>query len=193
MPGTSGFDLLNMVSARDFEVVFVTAHNHYAIQALREGACDYLLKPVKKADFKETLQRACDRRQKNLSPKQREHKDETYLDQKLTITFQQGMRMIRHGDILYLKADNSYTTLFLVNNEKVITTRPINKFEKLLDPRWFFRIHKSYIINMHHLREYVAKDSNIALLSDGTRLLISRYRLSSFLKHLKNNTESSAK
>lgn len=189
MPGADGFELLGMIPGRDFEVVFITAHSHYAIQALREGACDYLLKPVKKAEFKETLQRTYDRRKKVIEAREEKPQGEHYMDQKLVITFQQGMRVVPLADILYLKADNSYTTLFLTNNEKVITTKPINKFEKQLNPKWFFRIHKSYIINTHHLKEYVAKESSFAILSDGTRLLISRYRLSDFLKNIKDSKQ----
>jgi two-component system LytT family response regulator len=189
MPGTDGFDLLSLLPERDFEIVFITAHSHYAIKAIKEGACDYLMKPVKKVDFKETLQRACNRRKKAKELKEEQPAEDRYLDQKLVITFQQGMRMIPFRDIMYMKADNSYTTLFLSNKEKVITTKPINKFEKQLNQKWFFRIHKSYIINTHHLSAYSAKESNLAILTDGTKLLVSRYRLSDFLKHIRHKEE----
>ncbi len=190
MPGTDGFELLGMMQNRDFELVFVTAHSQYAIQAIKEGACDYLTKPIKKTDFRETLKRASERRMKALALHEGKQNEDNYLEQKLVISFQQGMKIISYNDILYLKADNSYTTLFLVNNEKIITTKPINKFEKQLNSCWFFRIHKSYIVNTRHLHEYVAKGHNFAVMADGAKLIISRYRLSDFLQLIRKNKES---
>lgn len=187
MPGADGFDFLEMAPGRDFELIFITAHSQYAIKAIKEGACDYLLKPIKKTEFRDAIEKAVNRRMKNLEMADiKELSPEPYLEKKLIINYQKGMRMVRLKDIVYLKADNTYTTLFLVNNEKVITTKPIHKFEKQLDPEYFFRIHKSYIINLAHFSEYTSRENNFVIMNDGSKLLISRYRLSQFLKVIKS-------
>jgi len=188
MPETDGFGLLNSVSHRNFELVFITAHSEHAIKAIKEGAVDYLLKPIKIPEFETTLKRVIEKHKNALKGK-----DvvtlvaENVLDKKLTLNHQQGVRFIVLKNILYLKADNSYTTLFLTNGEKIITSKPINKFEGILEPIWFFRTHKSYIVNTYHVKEFVSKQGeNVALMNNGDRISISRYRLKEFLDFIKS-------
>jgi len=188
MSETDGFGLLNAVSHRNFDLVFITAHSEYAIKAIKEGAVDYLLKPIKIPEFEETLRKLLEKRKHPAGS----HNpgiavSENSLDQKLTISHQQGFRFVVMKNILYLKADNSYTTLFLTNGEKITTSKPINKFEALLDANWFFRIHKSYIANTWHLKELISRQGeNIALMKNGDKLAISRYRLKEFLDFIRS-------
>src|SRR5205085_10378197 len=142
--------------------VFVTAHSEYAIRAINKNASAYLLKPVIKSDFQEVLQKSIDRR-KEILDKRLAHEvnssiNESYLLNKLAINHQQGIKFVVLRDILFLKADNSYTTITLSNGDKITSSKPINRFEAKLHPFWFFRVHKSYIINMHHFKEYISKD-----------------------------------
>lgn len=182
MPEIDGFKFLELISYRTFELIFITAHSHYAIQAIKQGASDYILKPIKKSEFKESLSKAVAKLAMSMKM---DGKQDDYLDRKLIVTQQKGVKGIKFREIIYLKADNSYTTLFLVNNQKITTTKPIHKFEMQLNPAWFFRVHKSYMINLHHFCEYVSGENSYALMSDKTRILISRYRLSAFLKAVK--------
>lgn len=181
MPGTDGFELLKSLSHRNFDLIFVTAYNQFAIQAIKEGAIDYILKPIKKEEFKQTFEKVVKRRNRELARNMVNNVQSDYLSNRLTIGHQQGVKFIVLKDIVYLEANNTYTTLVLVNGEKVITSKPINRFESKLSPQWFFRIHKSHIINIYHFKEYISKDGDVALMSNGDKLYISRYRLNQFL------------
>lgn len=189
MSEMDGFGLLNSVTHRNFELVFITAHNEYAIKAIKEGAVDYLLKPIKIPEFEETLKKVIAKRKRAMTAAGNNEKlvAENSLDQKLTINHQQGVRFIVMKNILYLKADNSYTTIFLATGEKVTTSKPINKFEALLDVNWFFRVHKSYIVNTYYVKEFISRQGeNIALMNNGDKISISRYRLKEFLDFTKS-------
>jgi two-component system LytT family response regulator len=186
MRETDGFGLLGSLSNRDFELVFVTAYGEHTIQAIREGAADYIMKPIDKEEFGKMLQRVTKKRleaieqQKVVSQSQR-LKDEAYLDQKLTIHQHTGVKFIRLRDIVYLFATSGYTEIHLADGSSVTATKPIRRFEALLDSRWFFRIHKSYIIGLLHFREYVSENGDQIRMNNGELLPISRYRLQEFM------------
>ncbi len=180
MPKINGFGLLKSVSHRNFDLIFTTAYSQYAIQAIKEGASDYLLKPIKKTQLKETLEKVVKKRREEQKHTNTSSID--YLDLKLALGHQEGIKYISLKEIVYLEANSSYTTIFLSSGEKVTTSKAINKFESALSQHWFFRIHKSHIINIFHFKEYISKDGDIALMDNGHKLHISRYRLNDFLK-----------
>ncbi len=185
MSGTDGFGLLDSLSRKSFELIFITAYSEYAIKAIKAGAADYILKPIRKTEFCETLKKVAAKRKQAISCREQSIREvvtnDSYLNNKMVINDHQGMRFVTLKDIIYLKADNTYTALLLTNNEKITTSKPINRYEEKLDSRWFFRIHKSHIINMHHFRQYISRDGGMALMDNGEKLCISRYRLSQFL------------
>jgi two-component system LytT family response regulator len=185
MPDMDGFELINSLEPRDFELVFITAYSEFAIKAINESATAYLLKPVNKFDFKDVLLKTIERRKTAINKKILSYnssvQSESYLLNKLAINHQQGIKFIALKDIIYLKADNSYTTIVLNGGEKIISSKPINRFEAKLNPYWFFRVHKTYIINMFYFKEYVSKDGDIAVMTNGDKIYISRYRLGQFL------------
>lgn len=180
MPHKNGFDMLQPLARRDFDLVFVTAYNQYAIKAIKEGAADYLLKPIKKAEFRETFAKILQRRaqrqaeQKTLAP-------EDYLRHKMALGHKEGIKYILLQDIVYLEARNTYTILVLADGEKITASKPLSKFEQTLSGDWFFRVHKSYILNIAHFREYISRGGDTALMSNGDKVCISRYRLAPFL------------
>ncbi len=186
MPECDGFTMLQSLTVRSFELIFITAYNQHAIKAIKERAFDYILKPIKKTEFKETLAKVVQKLKEAdvaLNTLNQSYDDEKYLDNKMSISHHQGIKLVSLKDIIYLKADNSYTTLVLSNGQKVITSKPIHRFEKSLHARWFFRIHKSYIINALHFVEYLSREGDMALMDNGEKLNISRYRLSDFLDY----------
>lgn len=181
MPGGDGFELLRSLSHRNFDLIFVTAYNQYAIPAIKEGAVDYILKPIKKTEFRETFEKVVKRRTKELKRNIVNPVHTDYLSNKLAIGHQQGIKFIVLKDIVYMEANNTYTTIILTSGEKITASKPINRFESKLSPQWFFRIHKSRLINLYHFKEYLSNDGDIALMDNGDKLYISRYRLSQFL------------
>lgn len=186
MPERDGFSLLHEFDTKPFQLVFITAFNHYAIRAIREGAADYLLKPVKKSEFKAMLDRIIER----LETRGEQAGSQAYLDRQLMLNHQQGIRLITYRDIIYLKAYNSYTTFHLAGAQKFTISKPISNYARILEAPWFFRIHKSYIVNMAHFREYVSTGANLAVMDNGDKLHISRYRLSEFLELVRQKGHS---
>jgi two-component system LytT family response regulator len=186
MPGMNGFEMLDVINNRDFELVFVTAYSQFAINAIREGATDYLLKPIKITEFKHALNSVIEKRQKKLKERlSTAVTEDRRMQQQLQINSKQGIKFVVLKDIICLEADNSYTTLHLADGKKVTTSRPINQFEKSLDPDLFFRVHKSNIINRYHFKEYLIKrGGRYALMCDGTAVGISRQRLRAFLNFI---------
>ncbi len=188
MPKTNGFGLLKSVSHRNFDLIFVTAYSQYAIQAIREGACDYLLKPIKKIELRNVFLKVYKKGNEEKETLIRNSNTVDYLSHKLALGHQQGIKYIALTEIIYFEADNTYTKIFLTNGEKIISSKPIGKFESLLSPHWFFRIFKSHIVNIYHVKEYLSRDGDIAVMDNGEKLHISRYRLTEFLKLLETSS-----
>jgi len=109
-----------------------------------------------------------------------------YLMNKVLLSHSNGLRSVTLIDIVYLEAQNSYTILTLSGGEKIISSKPIRKFEMVLKSKWFFRIHKSYVINFFHLKEYISRKGSSALMDNGDQLLISRYRTVDFLQAIQD-------
>lgn len=108
-----------------------------------------------------------------------------YLNKKLIITHQHGIKFIALAEIVYLEADNVYTTIILADGYKLVTSKPIHKYESLLDVDFFFRIHKSYIINLYHFKEYVTKEGEFVVMNNGVQLTIAKARMPEFLASVK--------
>lgn len=104
---------------------------------------------------------------------------------KITVAEQFGFRMVKVSDLMYLQADSNYTILHLSGLNKIVSTRALGEYEKILDPPHFFRIHKSTIINMNYLQGYSSYEGNFAELNDGTKLSISRRKLIEFREAVK--------
>lgn len=185
MPKNDGFDLLQQLSHRNFELVFITAYSQYALQAIKENVADYLLKPLQKDEFADMYKRVCERvyarRRKSLN-------SDAALSDKLALSHSKGIKFMSLQDIVYLEGANTYTTLVLANGERVLSSKPISRFEQTLNADWFFRIHKSYLINIFHFQEYISYDGDYAKMSNQDKLNISRYRLSEFLKRVQDMT-----
>jgi two-component system LytT family response regulator len=185
MPETDGFELLEQAGRRRFEVVFITAHSAYAIPALREGAADYLLKPVRKSEFKGMVERLVKRLSPASSVQNPASPAISYLDRQLTLTHQHGFRLVSLGEIVYLKADNSYTLFFLTGGRKSIASKPLSHYTRILDAAHFFRVHKSYLVNLAHVAAYDTEGGEHVLMNNDERIRISRYRLAEFLERLR--------
>lgn len=177
MPGIDGFDMLQQWPQRDFELVFVTAYSEYALPAFKEAAAAYILKPVQKDEFRKILLRLIRKREE-----QKRMQLESLLSNRLAISYNKGVKFIPLRDILYLEGANTYTTVVLADGMRFVSSKPMQRFEQTLDSYWFFRIHKSYLVNIYHFTEYLSAAGDQAQMSDGSRLPVSRYRLAAFLQ-----------
>ena len=192
MPGKTGFDLLKDLKVINFETIFVTAHNSYAIQAFHFSAIDYLLKPVDEELLVEAVKRAG----KRIEDKKSGANIETFLHNirqkgstqkmKLCIPSLKGFQVIDIQDIIYCEASSNYTNIYFTNRPSICASRPVHEYEELLEDAGFSRIHKSYVVNLEHVKEYLRGEGGSVLLSNGKELEISRRKKEEFLQKMKS-------
>lgn len=203
MPREDGFAFLATIPKENYSIIFVTAYQEYALRALKASAIGYLLKPIDIHELREAVSKAIhhhDIRQNRMDAKKvyQESLDNLYNNinsddksiTRITVSEQFGFRLVDVADIMYLEADSNYTILHLSGLNKIVASRTMGDFEKILDSPGFFRIHKSTIINMTFLKAYSSFQRDYAELTDGTRLGISRRKLNDFRVAVKQFSKS---
>lgn len=186
MPYGSGFDLLEKVDHSNFEVVFVTAYNQYAIEALNNHASYYLLKPISIDELIKAVDYVTE-----IKKKETELQNSVLIpninptNHKITIPIQNGFEVLEIQNILYCKADDNYTELFLVNNQKKLVSKTLKYFEDILHENGFARIHKSYLVNVAYIATYNKGKGGTIILSTGTELSVSASKKASLLSYFK--------
>lgn len=183
MPNGSGFDFLRQMEPVNFKVIFVTAHAHYAIKAIRFSALDYLLKPVDTDDLIEAVRKAIE---KPMHAQTMQYK--TLLDNlsatgltKLAIPIKDGFAFLEPEEIIRLEADGTYTHLYTID-QKYTGTKNIKEYEQMLQDHFFFRSHHSHLINLHHVKKFSRLDGYFVQMSDGSEVEISRRKKDNFLE-----------
>ncbi|MCE6987619.1 LytTR family DNA-binding domain-containing protein [Dyadobacter sp. CY323] len=181
MPHQNGFDFLIARKNPSYDIVFTTAYNQYAIQAIRFSALDYLLKPVDPDE----LQAAIDRHLEGIAQKNTLTKQELYenlvqniekkeiKDFRLAVPSNQGVFFFNLDDVLRLEADKNYTSIHLVGKRPFLSSKTLKHFDEMLSEFNFIRTHKSHLVNPKHIKQ-VSHNNQYLLLSDGSRIEISR-------------------
>lgn len=183
MPRGSGFELLKRFDKIDFKTIFVTAHNHYAIKAIKFAAIDYLLKPVDVDELIQAVNNAINSPKNNIQ----QHYSgllenlETNRTGKIAIPVKDGTAFINPSDIIRLEADGSYTHIFTLT-EKLTASKNIKEYEELLQDLNFFRAHHSHLINLHYVKSFSRVDGYFANMSDGSSVEVSRRKKDHFLQ-----------
>ena len=192
-----GFELLESLEKRDFFVIFVTAFKDYALKAFNANAIHYVLKPIDIDDLKNAVAKVIDSKKqftadpdnfntyfdaiKNLST----NIDNKGYGNKIAISHTKGIKLVETKDILYLEASGNCTMIYFSDGKRYLDTRTLKIYESILNPREFYRIHKSYIISIAELKEYINEDGHFAVLKSGKLLPVARNRVSAFVKTLK--------
>lgn len=191
MPGSSGFDLLNQIEKIDFEIIFITAHDAYAIKAFKYSAVDYLLKPVKVSELIDAVERAAERIEasqgngnikfmlKKVNPDKK-----TFSNNKILLPALGEYNVIEIAEIAYCKSESNYTRFVFLNGKHLVVSKTLKEFETILAENNFFRIHRSYIINLNCVAKYVKGKGGEVIMKDGTVLEVSRERKEQFLQLL---------
>ncbi|TGV00875.1 LytR/AlgR family response regulator transcription factor [Flavivirga rizhaonensis] len=186
MPYGNAFDLLDKVGDINFETVFVTAYNHYAIDALNAHASYYLMKPIsidaliKAVDYVTEIKTKEEALQDQvLIPKT------NGVDGKITIPQLDGFEVINMSDILYCKADDNYTEIYLNTNKKKLVSKTLKYFEEALNNASFARVHKSYLVNVNEVVKYVKGKGGRVVLSNGKEIMVSASKKSDLLSYFK--------
>jgi two-component system LytT family response regulator len=182
MPEMNGFDLLRSIPEVDFDVIFVTAFDTYSMQAIKVSALDYLLKPVDGDELK----RAVHKVEESLALKRSKAQVDFLLTNlqhgtdkafsKIALPTMKGLDFVSLDEILYCTADGNYTSIHTITKEKYVITRTLSEFEEMLDHTMFFRTHKSYLINLQHIKKYIKGSGGEVLLRDGTSIQVARAR-----------------
>lgn len=199
MPKEDGFAFLRSIPSNNYGVIFATAFQEHALRALKANAIDYLMKPVNPFELQEAVKKAIyshELRRNYSEAREVYNQSLNNLHEnlqsknghvtKLTIPDKLGFRLVNVVEVIYLQADDNYTVFHLVGDRKIIATRTLGEFEKIFTGTEFFRIHKSTIINLNFLAGYSSFQGNFAELKDGSRLDISRRKLTEFREKVKH-------
>lgn len=190
MPQMSGFDMLKEISLINFEIIFVTAFDQYAIKAIRFGALDYLLKPIDIDDLRVAINHAHERIE-NKSASQfsyqsvfnNSHHSNGKLE-RIAVPTLEGIEFFNTDDIIFCEADGSYTNLLLKGNQRKLISRNLKDFEMLLEESGFCRIHHSFLINIRHVQKYVKGDGGYVIMTDNHHVDVSRRKKDEFMSLL---------
>jgi two-component system LytT family response regulator len=192
LPGKNSFDMLAEMENINFEIIFITAYNDYTLQAFRYSAIDYLMKPIDEDLLVDAVKKALKRISVNSVSSNMStlihnlQKPYSLQEMKLCITSQKGFQVVELKDILYCEANNSYTNFHLRQKRTICSSKIIQEFEELLSDAGFTRIHKSYLVNLLHVKEYLRGEGGTVVLSDGEQIEVSRRKKEFFLQKMKD-------
>lgn len=187
MPHKNGFDVLTETSQFNYDVVFTTAYDQFAIKAFKFSAIDYLLKPIDIVELQQAVEKA------------KQKKGNTNLDEKIKLLFSQlqpqqkltnkialpigdAMQLTEPDEIIRCESDSNYTHIFLANGKKITLAKTLKEVEENISGNPFYRIHQSHLINMNHVNKYIKGDSPYVVMKDGTQIAISRNKKEAFME-----------
>ena len=190
MPNGTGFDLLKMFAKIEFDIIFTTAYDHYAIKAIKYAAIDYLLKPIDIDELQEAVFKV--QNKVNQETKGQPENIEVLLSaltnanlvKKIAIPDQEGVAIVEISDIIRCQADSNYTLIFLKDGSKLVSTKTLKEYNNLLDEAVFKRVHNSFLININHIKKYIKGDGGQVVMSDDSIVEVSRRRKNDLLDAL---------
>jgi two-component system LytT family response regulator len=189
-PPLNIFSLLEKINCRNFYIIFITAHNTYAKEAFTENAVDYILKPVTTEAIVKAVKRLEERIQYSTVADISKLVEcmQSGIDQqrKIALPSAEGLLFIDEADIVHCEASGRYTILYLMNGKKLTVTRTLKEIEALLNPRQFFRVHHSHVVNLKRIVKYHRRHGGVAELSDGSLVDVSSSRKDVLLSFLTN-------
>ncbi|GAO42356.1 LytR/AlgR family response regulator transcription factor [Flavihumibacter petaseus] len=180
MPFMNGFELLEKLGNIDFELIFTTSYDQYAIKAFRFSALDYLLKPVDREELQKAVQKAVQRKMHPL-PQQLEmllqkYKHPAIPVNKIAIPTMEGFQLLAADAIISCESDNNYTCLFLKDKRKIVASRTLKEMEEILEDYPFVRVHHSHIVNLNEVEKYIKGEGGYVIMSNGATINVSRSR-----------------
>lgn len=188
MPEHSGLEILDFFKDEsiDFQIIFCTAYNEYALEAFKLSAVDYILKPVDIKELKDVVQKAQDIvRQKNIGEHLIHIKNAFQLlsKRKLALEVPRGVMFVDYKDVLYFEADGMYTHVFLKDKRKECIAKPLKYFaDQLKENTFFYRPHRSYVVNVEAIKEFNKKDGGFLIMGNDKKIAISRDKKEAFFE-----------
>ncbi len=185
MPHLNGFDLLKKLEPVKFETIFVTAYSHYAVEAFEHNATGYITKPIKSDKLVAAVSTAVKRiEEKNINKNLfslLEQNTKQAVPDKIPLSTSNGLIFVKLTDILYCESSGNYTNFYLAGDKKIMVSRQLGEYEKLLPEASFTRIHDKYIINLSYIREYIKGSGGDVVLENGKELPVASRRKEEFL------------
>jgi len=189
MPDGTGFDVIRSIDNKTFEVIFITAHEEFAIKAIKFSALDYLLKPIDSTELKAALEKALDTidekkessqfeaLQKNINPTEK---------RRLVLKTQESVHVVELDQIIRCEADRNYTSFFLKDNKKILVSKTLKDYETLLSGHNFLRVQQSHLVNIDYVDRYDKKNGGAVVMKDGSEVPLSPAKRDLFFKRLEN-------
>lgn len=195
MPNKNGFELFKEIKEINFEVIFTTAHSEYAIDAIKRSALDYLLKPINYIDLLGAVNRFEQKNKKENQEKQLNILIENIdsgdtAHKKIAIATETGFEFVKFNTIVYLEAQNNYTKFNLTNGSSITTSKTLKHYEDILPSELFFRIHKSYLVNMNFIKRFTKSDEQFVELITGQKIPVSIRKKDEFITAITKKTNA---
>lgn len=192
MPDGSGFDLLNRFQNIDFKVIFVTAHEEYAIKAFRFSAIDYLLKPIDPTDLINAVGKlSADKVENGINQqfeafKENFNNSELKQDKRIVLKTTENIYVIYLRDVIRCQSEKNYTYFYFTNRERIIVSKTLKEFEELLTEFNFMRIHRSHLINLKYIDRFEKSDGGYVIMNDGSKVDVSHRKKEYLLNYIYN-------
>jgi two-component system LytT family response regulator len=176
MPGFSGFQLLEFFDEIDFDIIFTTAYSEHALKAFEVSAIDYLLKPIQIDQLIKAVDKVRSKKAAQINEKINTLKENLRENKisKIALPVADGLLFVKPEEILYLKAESSYTNIYLAENKTILVSKTLKEFEKLIDHPHFMRIHRSYFVNLNHIKQYFKSDGGHIEMINGDIVYFSK-------------------
>jgi two-component system LytT family response regulator len=173
----TGFDLLKQLQPVDFKVIFITAYDQYAIKAFRFSAIDYLLKPVDPDELSEAVNRAEKLMQQDFSTQlntlEENMQPGNKTNRKIILRTFDNIHLVKVQDINYCESEGSYTTIHLLNDKKIVVSNLLKEYDEMLNDCGFYRVHKSYLINMRHIQRFEKGEGGNVILENEVKVPVA--------------------
>lgn len=189
MPDGTGFDVLKSVQNKNFEVIFITAHEEFAIKAIKFSALDYLLKPIDPMELRSAVEKAL----KAIDDKKEESQFEAlqnniqpHQKKRLVLKTQESVFVVELDEIVRCEADRNYTSFFLVSGKKILVSKTLKEYETLLSSSNFLRVQQSHLINLDYVHRYDKGNGGSVVMKDGSEVPLSPAKRDIFFKILEN-------
>lgn len=183
LPDGTGIDILRQFESRNFKVIFTTAHDHYALSAIKFAAIDFLLKPLSIEETKAAVDKVLQQSQSERLEQLIKSPDSGKL-KRLALPTLEGFAFIELEDLVYLAAEGSYSVLHTADGTKYVVSKSLKEYEELLEPQGFFRIHHSHIVQLGKIRKYVKGNGGYVVMKNGISLDVSARKKEEFLRLL---------
>ncbi len=188
MPKMNGFDMLASLPSVNFEIIFTTSYDKYALKAIRFSAIDYLLKPIDQEELQIAVEKVVRRSQKPIAQQleilMQKIQQPSRPINKIAMPTMEGLQMIEVEQIISCESDSNYTILHFAGGKKMVVSVTLKDIEELLDEHSFLRVHRCYVVNLNRVEKYVKGEGGYLVMSDGSSVDVSRSRKEDLLRKL---------